>query len=102
MASNIDKGQMRLGENVPRPDVMLGMWASWMDQMAATGQASAGQGKPWWQMIVDAPDALGGGVAQAQRVLAKGPDARFYRQMWNVNPLREVIPIDWAEIARAL
>jgi polyhydroxyalkanoate synthase subunit PhaC len=104
MAKDIDKGQMRLGENVPGPDVMLGMWASWMDQMAATGQASARQGKPWWQMTTDAPapDALAGGVQQLEEVLRKDPTLRSIDQMWNANPLREVIPIDWAEIARAL
>ena len=104
MAKDIDKGQMRSGENIPGPDVMLGMWASWMDQMAATGQASAGQGKPWWQMTTDAPapDALAGGVQQLEEVLRKDPTLRSIDQMWNANPLREVIPIDWAEIARAL
>jgi polyhydroxyalkanoate synthase subunit PhaC len=104
MAKDIDKGQTRLGENVPGPDVMIGLWASWMDQMAATGQASASQGKPWWQMTTDAPapDALAGGVRQLEEVLRKDPTLRSIDQMWNANPLREVIPIDWAEIARAL
>ena len=104
MAKDIDKGQMRSGETIPGPDVMLGMWASWMDQMAATGQASAGQGKPWWQMTTaaPAPDALAGGVQQLEEVLRKDPTLRSIDQMWNANPLREVIPIDWAEIARAL
>src|SRR4051794_34278121 len=104
MAKDIDKGQTQSGENVPGPDVMLGMWASWMDQMAAPGQASAGQGKPWWQMTTDAPapDALAGGVQQLEEGLRKDPTLRSIDQMWNANPLREVIPIDWAEIARAL
>src|SRR3954454_7583587 len=68
MAEDINKGQMRSGENVPGPDVMLGMWASWMDQMTAPGQASAGRGKPWWQMTTDAPapHALAGGVQQLE------------------------------------
>ena len=103
MAKDIDKGQTRL-ENVPGPDVMLGMWASWMDQMAATGQASTSQGKPWWQTTTDAPapDALAGGVQQLEELLRKDPTLRSIDQMWNANPLREVIPIDWAEIARAL
>src|SRR3954453_702148 len=83
---------------------MLGMWASWMDQMTAPGQASAGRGKPWWQMTTDAPapHALAGGVQQLEEVLQKDPTLRSIDQMWNANPLREVIPIDWAEIARAL
>src|SRR3954451_22001259 len=104
MAKDIDKGQMRSDENVPGPDVMLGMWASWMDQMAAPGQAAGGQGKPWWQMTTDAPapDALAGGVQQLEEGLRKDPTLRSIDQMWNANPLREVIPIDWAEIARAL
>src|SRR4051812_34770543 len=104
MAEDINKGQMRSGENVPGPDVMLGMWASWMDQMTAPGQASAGRGKPWWQMTTDAPapHAVAGGVQRVEEVLQKDPTLRSIDQMWNANPLREVIPIDWAEIARAL
>ena len=83
---------------------MLGLWASWMDRMAAPGQASAGQGKPWWQMTTDAPapDVLAGGVQQLEEGLRKDPTLRSIDQMWNANPLREVVPIDWAEIARAL
>ena len=27
---------------------------------------------------------------------------RSIDQMWNANPMREVVPVDWAEIARAL
>src|SRR4051812_7596685 len=104
MAKDTDKGQPQTGGNVAGPDVMLGMWASWMDQMAASAQAAAGQGKPWWQMTTDAPapDALTGGVKQLEEGLSKDPTLRSIDQMWNANPLREVIPIDWAEIARAL
>src|SRR3954452_23104138 len=104
MAKDTDKGQPQTGGNVAGPDVMLGMWASWMDQMAASAQAAAGQGKPWWQMTTDAPapDALTGGVKQLEEGLSKDPTLRSIDQMWNANPLREVIPIEWAEIARAL
>jgi polyhydroxyalkanoate synthase len=104
MATDTDKGQIQAGGTVPGPDVMLGLWASWMDRMAAPGQASAGQGKPWWQMTTDAPapDVLAGGVQQLEEGLRKDPTLRSIDQMWNANPLREVVPIDWAEIARAL
>src|SRR3954453_16505708 len=34
--------------------------------------------------------------------MSKDPTRRSIDQMWNANPLREVVPIDWAEIARAL
>src|SRR5215217_6690378 len=92
------------GARAPGPDVMLGMWASWMDQMSAPAQASADQGKPWWQMTTDAPapDVLLGGVKQLEEGLSKDPTLRSIDQMWNANPLREVVPIDWAEIVRAL
>src|SRR4051794_17430488 len=104
MAKDTDKGQPQTGGNVAGPDVMLGMWASWMDRMAAPAQAAAGQGKPWWQMTTDAPapDVLAGGVKQLEEGLSKDPTLRSIDQMWNANPLREVVPIDWAEIARAL
>ena len=104
MAKDTDKAQAPAGGNAPGPDAMLGLWASWMDRMAAPGQASAGQGKPWWQMTTDAPapDVLVGSVKQLEEGLRKDPTLRSIDQMWNANPLREVVPIDWAEIARAL
>ena len=49
-----------------------------------------------------APDVLTGGVKQLEEGLSKDPTLRSIDQMWNANPLREVVPIDWAEIARAL
>jgi polyhydroxyalkanoate synthase len=75
-----------------------------MDQMSAPAQGSVHQGKPWWQMTTDAPvpDVLVGGVKQLEQSLSKDPTLRSIDQMWNANPLREVVPIDWAEIARAL
>jgi len=96
--------QTQSGGTVPGPDMMLGMWASWMDQMSAPGQAPAGQNKPWWQITTDAPvpDVLAGGVKQLEEGLSSDPTLRSIDQMWNANPLREVVPIDWAEIARAL
>src|SRR5690349_18718745 len=99
-----DKAKTQGSGNVPGPDVMLGLWASWMDQMSAPAQASADQSKPWWQMTADAatPDVLAGGVKQLEETLSQDPLLRSIDQMWNANPLREVVPVDWAEIARAL
>ena len=73
MAKDTDKAQTQAGGNAPGPDVMLGLWASWMDRMAAPGQAAAGQGKPWWQMTTDAPapDVLAGGVKQLEEGLRR-------------------------------
>ena len=35
MAKDTDKAQTQAGGTAPGPDVMLGLWASWMDRMAA-------------------------------------------------------------------
>jgi len=99
-----DKDQGQSSTKAPGPDVMLGVWAAWMDRISAPAQAAAGEGQPWWQMTPDAtrPDVLAGGVKQLEAGLSNDPTLRSIDQMWNANPLREVVPIDWAEIARAL
>jgi len=99
-----DKAQAQMDGNVPGPDVMLGLWASWMDQMFAPAQALADPGATWWQRTTNNPASslLTGGIDQLQRSLSQDPTLRSIDQMWNANPLREVVPVDWAEIARAL
>jgi polyhydroxyalkanoate synthase len=47
-------------------------------------------------------DMLAGGVRQLQVTLLGDPVLRQLDQVLNANPLREVVPVDWAEIARAL
>ena len=37
------KAHRPLAENAPGPDVMLGLWASWMDRISDAAQAPAGQ-----------------------------------------------------------
>jgi polyhydroxyalkanoate synthase subunit PhaC len=98
------KAHRPLAENAPGPDVMLGLWASWMDRMSDAARGPAGQGKAWWQMTADAPlpDVLTGRSKLLEEGLFKDPTLRSIDQMWNANPLREVIPVDWAEITRAL
>ena len=98
------KSKRRMDGNVPGPDVMLRLWASWMDQMSAPAQALADPGTAWWQMTTNNPASslIDGGVDQLQRSLSQDPTLRSIDQMWNANPLREVVPVDWAEIARAL
>ena len=99
-----DRTQAQVTRNMPGPDVMLGLWASWMDQMSAPAKALADPGTTWWQMTTDNPASglIAGGVDQLQRSLSQDPTLRSIDQMWNANPLREVVPVDWSEIARSL
>ena len=53
------------------------------------------------------PGQFGGGllydgVRQLGEMLAKDPILHAAEEALNANPLREVVPLDWAEIARAL
>jgi polyhydroxyalkanoate synthase len=75
-----------------------------MDQMSAPAKALADPGTAWWQMTADNPASglIAGGVDQFQRSLSQDPTLRSIDQMWNANPLRDVVPVDWSEIARAL
>jgi polyhydroxyalkanoate synthase len=49
-----------------------------------------------------ASSMLNGGITQLQDSLANDPTLRAVDQIWNANPTRDVVPINWAEIARAL
>src|SRR5918993_2917076 len=63
-----DKTQAQASGNMPGPDVMLGLWASWMDQMSAPAKALADPGTTWWKMPTDNPASslIAGGVDQLQ------------------------------------
>ena len=96
------------GVSSPGPDAMLSVWSAWMDAASAsakqmTGQATEG-GTQWWQVAPDAVagNLLGSSVKQLNEMLAKDPMLHSIDQMWNANPLRDVVPVDWAEIARSL
>ena len=45
---------------------------------------------------------LQGSMRQLGEMLAKDPILRAAEEALNANPLREVVPVDWTEIARAL
>ncbi|WP_052389808.1 PHA/PHB synthase family protein [Belnapia moabensis] len=93
------------GSTSPGPDAMLGVWTSWVEAMSGSaGWNWTNHAKPWWQMTTDqlSGSALAGGVAQLGNMLAKDPFLRSVDQMWNANPLRNVVPVDWAEVVRAL
>ena len=53
------------------PDVLLGVWNTWMNS----------------------------GAEQWTEHFARDPLLNSIEQMWNTNPLHEAIPLDWAGIA---
>jgi len=105
-------GQDGFGNNGPRPagegaagvpgiDAMHGVWAAWMDSIAgAAGQGRTGAGGPWWQAAGD--DAFAEGAKRFGDAVEKDPFLRVVDRMWNANPMRDIVPVDWAEVARAL
>ena len=87
----------------PQPDMMLGLWMPWMERYFGAARDWINSDKPWWQVTpYDLMDnMLAGGVKQFNDIIAKDPLLGSIDQMWNANPLRKVVPIDWAEITRA-
>ena len=82
---------------------MLGMWAAWMDQMSASAPAAADQaGRLWPVPSAAASRVMADGTRQIEDLLSRDPTLRSIAQMWNANPLHKVVPLDWAEIVRAL
>ncbi|HSK38580.1 MAG TPA: class I poly(R)-hydroxyalkanoic acid synthase [Arenibaculum sp.] len=107
-----DRPKTDPGHDQPRPDVALGLWTSWMgnsfgkDQQQAQdwAQSWTAGAKPWWQMTTDdvVGNMLEAGNKQLNATLAADPLLRSIDNMWNANPFREIVPVDWAEVARAL
>src|ERR1700757_4799762 len=58
----------------------------------------------WWQIWPDwlAEWLLGAGAQQLGEMLAANPLLRATEEALNANPLRDVVPVNWAEIVRAL
>jgi polyhydroxyalkanoate synthase len=107
------KTPMQSGGNLPGPDVMLAISASWMDQISTSTQVLANPTRSWWDITADNPAVrmLTGGVKQFQESLSNDPTLRSIDQIWNANPLREVVPIrsclerlpdDWLRTASGL
>ena len=92
----------------PSPPEMLGLWTSWLESLSTLARDMATApgsppGQAAWQM---SPDQLTAGLQQIGETAAKdsilGSILRATDEALNANPLRKVIPVDWAEIARAL
>ncbi|MBN8905060.1 MAG: class I poly(R)-hydroxyalkanoic acid synthase [Alphaproteobacteria bacterium] len=82
------------------PDLMLGLWTSWMKAATAQLEEPGTPVAPWWQELPD--QAAGMGLHRLDQTLRSDPLLHSIDQMWNANPLRDVVPLDWAEIVKAL
>ena len=58
----------------------------------------------WWMAVPDATagQAMSSGVKALNEMFANDQVLGHIDQMWNANPLRDVVPVDWAGIAGAL
>ena len=113
-ASPAQAGEGRFGEagepgSGNRPlglDFTAGLWTSWVEWAArqATSMGASAENWNWWQVLLDriASDPLQGGIGQLFEALSKDPTLRAAEDTLNANPLRQIIPLDWAEIVRAL
>ena len=85
------------------PDVLLGIWSTWMKSGSDMAQQWMSPVRPWWQLPdVRAGDLLSAGAKQLTEDFAHDPLLKSIEQLWNANPLHDVIPLDWAGIAWAL
>jgi len=82
------------------PELMLGLWTSWMKATTELLADPGGQAAPVWRAAPDRNAAAG--LRQLDETLRKDPLLHSIDQLWNANPLREVVPLDWAEIVQAL
>ncbi len=93
---------------LPNPETMLQLWSSWVEKASKPelGRAAFGSvpGQAAWQVGPDqlTGNLLQGAIKQLSEMLAHDPMLRAAEDALNANPLRDVIPVDWAEIARAL
>ncbi len=106
--SGLTSGTAETLPGLPAPDAMLKAWSTWLEAASSSAKQWTGQlgetGTPWWPAAADGATGqmLATGAEQWNEVLTKDPMLRSIDQMWNANPLRDVVPVDWAEIARAL
>lgn len=84
----------------PGTEAMLGAWTSWIEAVSTLSKSQA-------PSVATPTPLLGAGMLEGDvrrlgEWLAKDPILLASEQALNANPLRQVIPVDWAEIARAL
>jgi polyhydroxyalkanoate synthase len=84
-------------------DVLPAIWSTWMRFGVDLTQQWMCLVQPWW-LLPDLPasDLLSTAAKQTTEHLAHDPLVKSIEQVWNANPLHDVIPLDWAGIAWAL
>ena len=97
-------GEVPAGAVPPGFDAAAGVWSAWLASMSRMSEGWGGGKVPWAPSQADeqAGQMLGSVARQLARLLSQDPVLRSVDRMWNANPLRKVIPVDWAEIARSL
>ena len=96
------------GTPSPSPEMMLGLWTSWVEYVSklASDMAAAPGCAPQQASQQMSPDQFTGGLQQFGEMAATesilDSILRASDDALNANPLRQIIPVDWAEIARAL
>src|ERR1700736_788917 len=84
-------------------DALPGIWSTWMQFGFDITQRWTSLVQPWWQLPdLRAGDLPSAGAKQLTEDLAHDPLLKSIEQMYNANPLHDVIPLDWAGIAWAL
>ena len=88
----------------PGPEMMLGLWTSWVKSVSqlVSGESAVGEASRRISPDQITGGLLQGGVQQLGEMLAQDPILRATEEALNANPLRQVIPVDWTEIARSL
>ena len=92
----------------PGAEAIMGFWTALAETVS---KLASGQGSPTATPDLDiarlTPDRLSGDLLQRDvhqlgELLARDPVLLAFENALNANPLHQVIPVDWAEIARAL
>ncbi len=103
MAGKPDHGRTAGSGGEMAPDAALGLWLSWLKDHSM-GQAGMGDAASAWSLPGNAgmPGNPAAAVEQLRELLDRDPLLGSIDRAWNANPLKEVIPVDWAEVMRAL
>lgn len=101
-AGGRESGQEHATGAPSSPEAAMGAWLAWLkDQVGgAAGQGPAGGMASAWMQPPGGPAAAG--MDRPWQLLDQDPMLATVDRMWNANPLKEVIPVDWGEIVRAL